>query len=172
MGRICDRPALGSSIRVRCIGHVHPVPATHNDEMITTQLARELRAQGLVWHPASGDVFAIDSGEFDGETFTVSDMTIEAHEFDTGTILGFNGTTEWALDSVAVEKAVWLPREDQLRTLLGGTFVSLTRTDAGQYAVETARDDASTRFVAEDAETAYAHAVLDLIDHATADAAA
>ena len=139
--------------------------------MITTELARELRQQGLVWHPASGDVFAIDSGEFDGETFTVSEMTIEAHEFDTGTILGFNGTTEWALDSVAVEKAVWLPREDQLRSLLGGTFVSLSRTDVGEYVVETAREGVRARFEASDAETAYANAVLALIAQATADTA-
>jgi hypothetical protein len=138
--------------------------------MITTELARELRDRGLAWHPASGDEFVIDSGEFDGETFTVSDMTIEPHEFDTGTILGFNGTTEWALDSVAVENALWLPREDQLRTLLGGTFFSLTRTDAGDFVVETVRDDVRSRFDAADAETAYAHAVLALIGQATADA--
>ena len=140
--------------------------------MITTQLARELRDQGLAWHPTSGDEFVIDSGEFDGETFTVSDMTIEPHEFDTGTILGFNGTTEWALDSVAVENALWLPREDQLRVLLGGTFASLTRTDAGGFAVETVRDGAPSRFEAADAETAYARAVLALIGQATADATA
>ncbi|HWD63202.1 MAG TPA: hypothetical protein VG369_11950 [Humibacter sp.] len=138
--------------------------------MITTELARELRDRGLAWHPASGDEFVIDSGEFDGETFTVSDMTIEPHEFDTGTILGFNGTTEWALDSVAVENALWLPREDQLRILLGGTFASLTRTDAGDFVVETVRDDVRSRFDAADAETAYAHAVLALIGQATADA--
>lgn len=139
--------------------------------MISTELARELRENGLVWHPASGDVFAIDSPELDGETFTVSDMTIEAHEFDTGTILGFNGTTEWALDSVAVESALWLPREDQLRALLGGTFVALTRTDAGSYVVETARDSRAARFGGPDAESAYASAVLALITSATADAA-
>lgn len=138
--------------------------------MITTELARELRDRGLAWHPASGDEFVIDSGEFDGETFTVSDMTIEPHEFDSGTILGFNGTTEWALDSVAVENALWLPREDQLRSLLGGTFASLARTDAGDFVVETVRDGVKSRFDATDAETAYAHAVLALIGQATADA--
>lgn len=139
--------------------------------MISTELARELRGKGLVWHPVSGDVFAIDSSEFEGDTFTVSDMTIEAHEFDTGTILGFNGTTEWALDSVAVENALWLPREDQLRGLLGGTFVSLSTTDAGAFVVETAHDENTERFEASDAETAYARAVLALIARATADAA-
>jgi hypothetical protein len=139
--------------------------------MITTELARELRDHGLVWRPTSGDVFAIDSGELDGETFTVSEMTIEAHEFDTGTILGFNGTTEWALDSVAVENAVWLPREDQLRALLGGTFVSLSRADADAFAVDTVRDGVPARFDADDAETAYALAVLALIAQATAEEA-
>ena len=116
--------------------------------MITTELARELRDRGLAWHPASGDEFVIDSG----------------------TILGFNGTTEWALDSVAVENALWLPREDQLRSLLGGTFASLARTDAGDFVVETVRDGVRSRFDATDAETAYAHAVLALIGQATADA--
>jgi hypothetical protein len=144
---------------------------SQNVGMISTELARELREHGLKWHPASGDVFAIDSSELDGETFTVSDMTIEAHEFDTGTILGFNGTTEWALDSVAVENALWLPREDQLRQLLGGTFVSLSRTDSGAFAVETSQGGDSAHFEASDAETAYAHAVLALIARAVADTA-
>ena len=74
------------------------------------------------WQPSSGDTFAIDRPGMEGERFTVSEMTIEPHHFDTGTILGFNGTTEWALDSLAVEDALWIPREDQLRELLGGSF--------------------------------------------------
>ncbi|MFO7690220.1 MAG: hypothetical protein R6W83_06655 [Cryobacterium sp.] len=99
--------------------------------MITTALARSLRAAGLGWTPRSGDSFRIDQPDFDGDgdVFTVSEMTIESHEFATGTILGFNGTTEWALDSLAVEHALWLPREDQLRELLRDAFRSLTRVD-------------------------------------------
>lgn len=139
--------------------------------MISVDLALELRKAGLRWHPASGDRFAVMQVALEGEVFTISEMTIEAHQYPTGTVLGFNGTTEWALDSVAVENAVWLPREDQLRGLLGGTFVSLSRTDAGDYVVETARDGVHARFDATDAETAYAHAVLALIAQATADAA-
>jgi hypothetical protein len=130
--------------------------------MISMELARRLRDTGLRWHPASGDAFSIDSGEFESEVFTVSDMTVEPHEFDTGTILGFNGTTEWALDSVAIENAVWLPREDQLRGLLGGTFRALMRSDQG-YRVETERGGRATAFDASDPESAYAAAVLDLI---------
>lgn len=62
--------------------------------MISTLLARRLSTLGLEWSPASGDAFCIDREEFESDVFTVSDMTVEAHVFDTGTILGFNGTTE------------------------------------------------------------------------------
>jgi hypothetical protein len=137
--------------------------------MISSELARRLREAGVRWHPASGDAFRIDSGEFDSDVFTVSEMTVEPHEFDTGTILGFNGTTEWALDSVAIENALWLPREDQLRELLGGTFVSLTRTDDG-YQVATARDEVERTFSASDPAEAYAAALLALVELASASA--
>lgn len=95
--------------------------------MISTELALDLRAAGLVWHPRSGDRFQLDEPEFEADVFTVSEMTIEARTYPTGTILAFNGTTEWALDSVALEDALWLPREDQLRELLRGGFRTLTR---------------------------------------------
>jgi len=106
--------------------------------MITRELAGQLRDAGLRWHPAPGDAFSIVSAELEGDVFTVSDMTIESHEFDTGTILGFSGTTEWALDSVAIEDALWLPREDQLRELLGARFLRLESSagPAGEPAAE------------------------------------
>lgn len=95
--------------------------------MISTDLAMSLRDAGLVWHPASGDRFQLDEPEFEADVFTVSEMTIEPRTYPTGTILAFNGTTEWALDSVALEDALWLPREDQLRELLRGAFRRLER---------------------------------------------
>jgi hypothetical protein len=137
--------------------------------MISSELARRLREAGVSWHPASGDAFRIDSGEFDSEVFTVSEMTVEPHEFDTGTILGFNGTTEWALDSVAIENALWLPREDQLRELLGGTFVSLARANGG-YLVTTAHHGVERTFTAPDPAEAYAAALLSLVELASASA--
>ncbi|TBN56650.1 hypothetical protein EYE40_04130 [Glaciihabitans arcticus] len=130
--------------------------------MISRELARNLASAGVRWTPASGDAFCIDGPEFDGDVFTLSDMTIEAHEFDTGTILGFNGTTEWALDSVALEAALWLPREDQLRELLGGTFRSLTLTD-GVYQVDIVLPDATSSSLAADAAEAYGLALLRLV---------
>jgi hypothetical protein len=95
--------------------------------MISTELAVALRDAGLVWHPRSGDRFQLDEPEFEADIFTVSEMTIEPRDYPTGKILAFNGTTEWALDSVALEDALWLPREDQLRELLRGAFRSLRR---------------------------------------------
>src|ERR1700710_812683 len=104
--------------------------------MISPQLARALHDAGLRWHPTVGDMFVIDRAGFEGDVFTVSNMAIEAHEFATGTVLGFNGTTEWALDSVAIDDALWMPAEHQLRSLLGATFRSLRRTAVDLDAVD------------------------------------
>jgi hypothetical protein len=131
--------------------------------MVSDELARALRAAGLRWHPEPGDRFRIEAELLADMVFTLSDMIIEAHTFDTGTVLGFNGTTEWALDSVAIEDALWLPREDQLRGLLGSTFRALTVHD-GEYRVEVVRPDGTTAaHAAASAADAYAVAVLDLI---------
>ncbi len=135
--------------------------------MISTALAVRLRDAGLTWTPVSGDAFQISGPDFEGDVFTVSDMTIEAQVHPTGTVLGFNGTTEWALDSVALDDALWLPREDQLRDLLRGTFVALTREPADDnratYVVTTRGDGAETRFTSDDPAEAYGVALLALI---------
>ncbi len=141
---------------------------------LSRELAVALRDAGLRWAPAAGDRFVIPQPELDGQVFTLSDMTIEAHEYPTGTVLGFNGTTEWALDSVAKDEALWLPREDQLRELLAGTFVGLQRvagTDGDASFVVTTRgeDGAVREDRAATAVDAYGHAVLALVQRATAD---
>ena len=131
--------------------------------MISTELARELRLTGLLWHPASGDAFLIERAELESDVFTVSDMTIEPHEFDTGTILGFNGTTEWALDSLALEDALWLPREDQLRELLGASFGALRRLGSDRFEVDTVHDGAVSTCEAPSPADAYAVALLSVL---------
>ena len=128
--------------------------------MISIELARALRDSGLVWHPIAGDWFRIDRIEADEDTFILSDMTVEAHQYDTGTVLGFNGTTEWALDSVELDAALWLPREHQLRGLLGSAFVAL---EPG-FTVTASIDGVPQRFTSEDAEDAYARALLAELD--------
>jgi len=138
--------------------------------MISTALARALRDSGLVWHPAAGDAFRIDRVEVDDEIFYLSDMTVEAHDLTTGTELGFNGTTEWALDSVAIEDAIWLPNETQLRSLLGGAFRTLEavasthRVVTSTYRVMATIDGVPSDFTADLAEDAYARALLALLD--------
>lgn len=130
--------------------------------MISTELARALRDSGLVWKPRAGDAFRIDLVEADDDVFVLSDMTVEAHEFSTGTVLGFNGTTEWALDSVALDEALWHPHEHQLREALGPAFVSLTALDG--YTVAATIDGVIGTFRAEAAADAYAKALLRLLD--------
>ncbi len=70
----------------------------------------------------------------DDDVFVVSQMVVDVHEFSNGRVLGFNGTVEWALDSVEQDSALWLPSETQLRDRLGGAFVELARVD-GTYRV-------------------------------------
>lgn len=138
--------------------------------MLSLTLATELHEAGLRWDPAPGDRFTIRSPELLGDVFTVSEMTIQVHEYPTGTILGFNGTTEWALDSVTKDDTVWLPSEQQLRELLGPAFVSLHANGGDPAFVVTTRigDAAGATFAADAAEDAYAHALLALMRRATA----
>lgn len=140
--------------------------------MISFELARALRTAGVRWSPVTGDRFRIEREGFDGDVFTVSDMTIEAHEYASGTVLGFNGTTEWALDSVSLDDSLWLPREDQLRELLRGTFRSLRRLADGpspRYAVEVELGGRQRVFEDEAAENAYAEALLVLVSSVAVD---
>jgi hypothetical protein len=135
--------------------------------VISRELSIALREAGLVWHPESGDRFQLDlpeqvEAEIEADVFTVSEMTIEARRYPTGTILAFNGTTEWALDSVAFADAVWLPREDQLRELLRATFRSLTRLE-DSFEVEVDIAGERRRFEHPDVAEAYGLAVLELI---------
>lgn len=136
--------------------------------MISTSLARQLRDAGLRWKPASGDRFQIDRPELDGDVFTVSDLTIEPREYATGTVLGFNGTTEWALDSVAVEDALWLPREDQLRDLLRGAFARLERGDDSYRVVLRVEGGHEVEFASVSAPEAYGLALLSVLERVTA----
>jgi hypothetical protein len=151
-------PVLGSRLRTRR----SPNSLPHNEQMISVSLAHDLRSAGVRWRPVSGDSFVITREGFESDVFVVSDMTIESHEFETGTILGFNGTTEWALDSVAIEDALWLPREDQLRELLGGTFESLSRSATG-YTVALVVTGERTEWEAAEPADAYAAALLRLV---------
>jgi len=124
--------------------------------MITNELASRLRAAGIAWTPANGDRFVVPGRDLDDQVFVVSDMVIESHDVPGGRVIRFNGTTEWALDSIPADLALWLPREDQLRGLLAGRFVRLEAVGEGFVVVlADGSHHADT-----DAERAYARAVL------------
>jgi len=134
--------------------------------VIGVQVARELKDAGLVWKPGPGDRFAIPDRDLDEDVFVLSNMTIEVYSLPEGRVIGFNGTTEWALDDVELDEALWLPREDQLRELLGGTLRVLRRTDRGWDVEITLLGEDST-FSAPTPEQAYAAALLHLLAAAT-----
>ena len=130
--------------------------------MIGQQLAQQLREAGLEWKPGLGDRFAIPDRDLDEEVFVLSNMTIQVYSMPEGRVIGFNGTTEWALDDVEMDEVVWLPREDQLRELLGGTFRALHRSDTGYEVIMELLGEQRT-FEGENVETAYAAALLHLL---------
>ncbi len=124
--------------------------------MLRLDLASRLSSAGLTWSPEPGDRFVVPDREMDDEVFVISDFTVEVHDLPSGRIIGFNGTTEWALDSLVLEELLWLPREDQLRELLGPAFRRL-EADGDGFVVAVA-DGRSFREA--DVEDAYAAAVL------------
>jgi hypothetical protein len=126
--------------------------------VITVEQAKRLRKAGALWVPGAGDRFVVPDRDMDDDVFVVSDMTVEVHDYQGSKVIGFNGTTEWALDSIEQREVIWLPREEQLRKLLGDTFVRLEAVPGG-YAVELTNG----RYTAEDAEQAYAEALLALL---------
>jgi len=127
--------------------------------MLTIELARRLADAGLTWDPVSGDRFVVPVDGMEEEVFVISEITVDVHHFRTGDVIGFNGTTEWALDSVEQDKVVWLPREDQLRELLGDSFVSLEQLEGGYAVSVRLQDGAVERHADIDAERAYARAL-------------
>lgn len=118
-----------------------------------------MRKAGALWVPGAGDRFVVPDRDMDDDVFVVSDMTVEVHDYPGGKVIGFNGTTEWALDSIEQREVIWLPREEQLRKLLGDHFQRLEAVEDGYSVVLT-----DTRHTADDAEQAYAEALLHLLN--------
>jgi hypothetical protein len=119
-------------------------------------IAIGLRDAGVTWQPAPGDHFVIPDRDLDDQTFVLSDMIVQVHELPRSTVIGFNGTTEWALDDIERDEAIWLPREDQLRGMLGEAFERLEH-EGGRYRVIVRGQPEAEGGSAEDA---YGRAVL------------
>lgn len=132
--------------------------------MISVSLARELRDAGLRWEPASGDQFVIPDRQLDDQVFSISEMTIDVRSSPVGKLIAFNGTVEWALDSIMQREVIWLPGEGQLRRLLGDRFIALERTSSGLRCVVDF-DGHRMEYTDEDAATAYGRALLHWLLH-------
>ena len=133
-----------------------------DDRVLSVASARALSEAGLQWTPARGDSFVIVDRDMDSDVFVLSDMTVEVHQFPAGPVIGFNGTTEWALDSVEQSDTLWIPAEHQLRELLGEAFAGLAPTGDG-YRVTLRVDGATTGYNGGEPAEAYALALLHLL---------
>jgi hypothetical protein len=131
--------------------------------VITREQASELAARGLPWRPGSGDRFFVPDRDLDDEVFVVSGMSIEVSDLPSGAEVRFNGTVEWALDSIAQSEVIWLPREEQMREALGEHFRRLESVTGGFAVVLVEPSDAEVRHVDIDAERAYARALLSVL---------
>lgn len=130
--------------------------------MISRELAVRLRSH-LDWTPQNADRFFIPREEIADAVFIVSDMVVELIRAQGESTFHFNGTTEWALDSVSSDVAVWLPTEGQLRDALGDAFLSLDRVGDGYVVSATGPDGAHHTPAVPDPSDAYALALLHVL---------
>ena len=144
-----------------------PVPGETGSwppELVRPELARQLRDAGLVWEPAEGDLFLVPDRDLHDPVFMISSMVVEVRTTPAGPVMAFNGTTEWALDSIMQREVIWLPREDQLRDRLGRSFQSLQAGPEGMRCVVD-RDGEPVVYEAVTAPEAYGRALLHLLLH-------
>lgn len=125
---------------------------------LARRLQERLRATGNPWQPEAGDRFYIPDRDLD-DLFVVSEMTIEVAELPTGPLIRFNGTTEWALDSIEAGEVVWLPWEHQLRRLLGTRFRRLEALPGPAEGFAVVLEDGS-RHLDTEPDRAYVQALL------------
>jgi hypothetical protein len=137
--------------------------------MISLETARQLKQAGLIWSPQANDFFAVPDRGLDGYIFVISDIMTTVEVRQKLAVISFQGTVEWALDYVIISEAVWLPREDQLRTIIMSYLLAqdqpairLENTLAG-YRCEIRFQDRWHTFEAKTASEAYGASLLYLL---------
>lgn len=131
--------------------------------MISIPTALQLQQAGLTWHTAAHDFFAIPNTDLDERVFVITDMMAELTVLKGWPAITFNGAVEWALDYILQMEAVWLPREDQLRTAVAERTAAFHLEYQGQYECTVIHHDTPHTFTAATAEEAYAAALLFLL---------
>lgn len=128
--------------------------------MLSTQIAKDLRASGLMWKPKLFDFFHIPDRDLDDQQFVIADLSVDIQRLADGmAAITFNGAVEWSLDYILTHDVVWVPTEAQLRDLLGKRLVSLENADGG-YRVTITTTGGPRSFTATTAEDAYGSAIL------------
>jgi hypothetical protein len=132
-------------------------------DVLSIQLAKELRRAGLIWKPALFDFFHIPDRDLDNRKFVIADMSIDIQILADGIgAITFNGAVEWSLDYILTQDVIWLPTEAQLREILADSFTGLQRTDLG-YRVSVATASGEGHFDGPTAADAYGKAVLSVL---------
>lgn len=132
--------------------------------MISLELAGRLRDAGLQWTPVERDVFALPGRDMDDQVFVVSALPALVQRVNGYPVVAFQASAEWALDYVMLADALWLPSEAQLREALHqalpeDALLRLERTAQG-YSCTVGRPERPLVYAGENAETAYAGALL------------
>ncbi len=133
--------------------------------MLSLDLARKLADAGFDWTPSERDTFIIPDAGMDHKIFVISELQASVYPYFGVQHIMFHGTSEWALDQVMVEDAVWLPSESQLRTAIEertpDSPYMLERTSDGYRCIISDHPGDSTSYPS--AEDAYGIALLTLI---------
>lgn len=138
--------------------------------MISLSQALRLKQAGLKWIPKLNDFFAIPERGMDANIFVLSDLQANIEKLFGSEVVAFQGASEWALDYLVSNEAVWMPREEQLRAALLEYLAELQPalrldcTPAGcRLVVSSGELLISTQ--ARQAEDAYADALLQVLNN-------
>jgi hypothetical protein len=140
--------------------------------MISTGTAQKLKKAGLVWTPALHDFFMIPERGMDDRVFVISDIQTNIDNLFGAPVVAFQGASEWALDYLVMTEAVWMPSEEQLRSLLEDHLLRypspalhLAWDLERSYRVEITHGQSKHLFQALDASSAYSLALLYLLEN-------
>jgi hypothetical protein len=137
--------------------------------MVSPQLAQQLKAAGLIWRPAERDAFALLDRGMDGQVFVLSQAAVMVQLLNGQPTIIFHGSVEWALDSVQLAEAIWLPSETQVREELerrldaDALSIRLQRLPT-RYHCSITFDGSGLLFAAPTASDAYGQALLHLLE--------
>lgn len=133
--------------------------------MLSLQTAAALKNAGLKWEPKLLDTFIVPDVGLDERIFVLTDLMAEVSILKGWPAITFHGVVEWALDYVLQTEVVWIPREDQLRTLVEDktSKINLISQD-GSYTCTIKRGSLEQVFKADSAAEAYAAGLLFLLN--------